>query len=401
MLFSANPPQSAASCAGSRTDTAENRGIPDSARVFAGSGPGIVIKILRFGRFPYDKFRKAAALGVNAEEKVNTRKELFLLKKAPIVHKSVGALFACFGAYIDGAEVRAQSSPESSNRARQLDGLLQDYAYRAFDNPKTGRPYEAPIPANLSGIRLTTMRLVWGSLRKRGVPRYNEFEIPSGLIAKPYVKRLALVYQNLGNWSSFYYSSQGFRFLAPVLGLLAYDATDLSAKGLRELDVAMTRGSILIHFTNVSDASSNATPQCVYFDLHGFPKFSKLESNNVCSTRNQGHFSIVVESNAPVPPPTVPPSPAMPPPAAPPAQEKKEKKAWKIAVPVVAGVGVLVLFALLLFWLTKYRQRKKMAEMERQADIGEALQMTSVGNTRAPVAMGTRTPPSLENEYVP
>ncbi|XP_058110769.1 uncharacterized protein LOC131253675 [Magnolia sinica] len=302
-------------------------------------------------------------------------------------------------------EVTAQSLPESSKvSVRQLDALLQDYTYRSFVrlvHPKTGRLYNAPVPANLSTIKLTAMRLRSGSLRSKGVHGYNEFEIPDGIIAKPYVLRLILVFQNLGNLSSFYYGLQGYRFLAPVLGLLAYDATNLSATGLPELDITLSKGPISIQFRDVETAPSGSTPKCVWFDLDALPQFSDLESSNVCSTSHQGHFSIVVESTAPAPAPVAPPSPVPAGPNLSPGHGKNKSKAWKIAVPVVGGFILLVLFVMLLVWLIRYRQNKKMAEMERQADIGEALQMTSIGHTRAPVAMGTRTPPSLENEYVP
>jgi hypothetical protein len=48
------------------------------------------------------------------------------------------------------------------------------------------------------------MRLKSGSLRTRGVQNYKEFHIPIGVIEKPYVKRLVLVYQNLGIFSVLY-----------------------------------------------------------------------------------------------------------------------------------------------------------------------------------------------------
>ncbi|KAD7479307.1 hypothetical protein E3N88_02443 [Mikania micrantha] len=39
--------------------------------------------------------------------------------------------------------------------------------------------------------------------------------------------------------------------------------------------------------------------------------------------------------------------------------------------------------------------------MEKAADAGEALHMTTVGNTKAPAATTTRTQSTLETEYVP
>lgn len=54
-------------------------------------------------------------------------------------------------------------------------------------------PYDARVPTNLLGVRVSAMRLRSGSLRTRGVLSYKEFEIPIGVVEEPYVKRLVLV----------------------------------------------------------------------------------------------------------------------------------------------------------------------------------------------------------------
>ncbi|XP_010922801.1 uncharacterized protein [Elaeis guineensis] len=284
-------------------------------------------------------------------------------------------------------QYKAQSTGGSMTSARSLDALLQDYAYRAFVRPRTGTPYDGQVPSNLTGIKIAALRLRSGSLYKRGVPMYKEFQIPTGVIVQPYVKRLALVYQNLGTLSSNYYKLPGFTYLTPVLGLLAYDAANLSATNLPELTVVVLKSPILINFTNVT-----AVPgaRCVHFNLDGLPVFGDLVSSNICSTRQQGHFSIVVNASMIAPPPAPSPGHA----------KHNKSKVWKIVGAVVGGFIALVLLALLVAWMVRYRQKRKMAEMERHADVGEALQMARVGNTQAPVALGTRTQPVLENEYV-
>ncbi|WJX93314.1 hypothetical protein P8452_74854 [Trifolium repens] len=93
---------------------------------------------------------------------------------------------------------------ENAISTRDLDTLLQDYAFKALSSPKTGLPYDAKLPNNLTGIKVSAMRLKSGSLRTRGVQNYKEFHIPIGVIEKPYVKRLVLVYQNLGIFSVLY-----------------------------------------------------------------------------------------------------------------------------------------------------------------------------------------------------
>ncbi|XWS22048.1 hypothetical protein CRYUN_Cryun29cG0001400 [Craigia yunnanensis] len=275
------------------------------------------------------------------------------------------------------------TNSSSTSAARALDALLQDYAYSALVHPRTGVPYDGPVPSNLSGIKIAAMRLRSGSLRRKGVEMYKEFEIPIGVVEQPYVERLVLVYQNLGNWSMQYYSLPNYTYLAPVLGLLAYDASNLSAINLPELDFRAFGDPIKITFSNVQSAPDGLVPMCVWFDLHGLVKFSNLTSGNECSTIQQGHFSIVTESISPS------------------SIGESHRKVWIIVASVLGGLALLALLAFLVLWARKCKQRKKMQEMERAAEVGEALHMTSVGDTIAPSATVTRTQPTLENEYVP
>ncbi|XVF65987.1 hypothetical protein PTKIN_Ptkin09bG0294700 [Pterospermum kingtungense] len=278
-------------------------------------------------------------------------------------------------------------SSSSTTAARALDALLQDYAYRAFLNPRTGVPYNGVVPSNLTGINIAAMRLRSGSLRTRGVKMYKEFEIPIGVVVQPYVERLVLVYQNLGNWSMLYYSLPNYTYLAPVLGLLAYDASNLSASNLPELDFRAFLGPIKIKFSDAQSPPDGSVPKCVWFDLQGLVKFSNLTSGNECSTIQQGHFSIVTESISP-------PSTSR-------GEEKKtNRKVWIIVGSVLGGLALLALSAFLVLWAGKCKERKKMQEMEKAAEVGEALHMTSVGDTKAPSATVTRTQPTLESEYV-
>jgi hypothetical protein len=49
--------------------------------------------------------------------------------------------------------------------------------------------------------------------------------------------------------------------------------------------------------------------------------------------------------------------------------------------------------------LVRYKRDKKLEVMERNAEVGETLRMAQVGRTQAPVALGTRTQPVIENDY--
>lgn len=291
--------------------------------------------------------------------------------------------------------------PASSlTAALALDSLLQDYAYRAFVRPRTGTVYDGNVPSNLTGIKISALRLRRGSLRSRGVQAYKEFKIPMGVVVQPHVARLVLVYQNLGNWSSVYYPLANYKYLAPVLGLLAYDASNLSAKNLPKLNITATRQPISINFSAVKTVADGSVAKCVWFDLDGLVNFSDPVSDNTCSTSEQGHFSIVIESIAPSPSPVSPVPPAgAPMPTG--GGKKNHTTLWIILGSVLGGLVALVLLGFLALWVAGYKQRKQMQQMERAAEVGESLQMTSVGSTKAPAATVTRTQPTLESEYVP
>lgn len=283
--------------------------------------------------------------------------------------------------------------------ASSLDAILQDYAFRAIAvRPKTGVPFVARLPSNLSGIGVSAMRLRSGSLRTKGVRSYKEFQIPIGVLEQPYVERLVLVYQNLGNWSSSFYPLPGFSYLAPVLGLLPYNGSDLSASNLPELDImASSREPILIKFLNLSSAPDGLSPKCVFFDLHGSVQFDNMVSGNACSATRQGHFSVVVvESPAPSPASSRGEVPS------PPATAGKSNSTLWIALASLGGGFVLLAMLVLLFvGLRRCVQGKKVQQMEWVADRGQTLQTKTFGNAKAPFATGTRTRPVLENEYVP
>ncbi|XP_022867394.1 uncharacterized protein LOC111387107, partial [Olea europaea var. sylvestris] len=211
-----------------------------------------------------------------------------------------------------------------------------------------------------------------------------------------------LVYQNLGNWSVVYHPPPGYMYLAPVLGLLAYDASNLMAKNLSLLDIHASGQPISINFSDIKSLPEGPVPRCVAFNLNGTINFSVLSPDKKCTTFQLGHFSVVVESTAPTPAPV---SPMPPGPGAGPVPsghgKKNNSKVWIIVGSVLGGLALLVMLGLLVPWVHKYKKTKKMQRMERAAEVGESLEMTRVGSTKAPTATVTRTQPTLETEYVP
>ncbi|KAK7276144.1 hypothetical protein RIF29_17277 [Crotalaria pallida] len=274
--------------------------------------------------------------------------------------------------------------------ARLLDSHLQNYAFKALSNPTTGVPYDAQVPTNLTGIKVSAMRLLSSSLRTRGVQSYKEFDIAIGVVEEPYVKRLVLVYHNLGNWSNIFYPLHGYSYLAPVLGLLAYNGDNLSASGLPELNIRVTDNKILVKFHDVEPAPFGSLPKCVYFDLHGAVKFENLLPGNVCSTVQQGHFSIVVESNNTVPS------------HAHNGGGGKKKMSWvSVFVPcLIGGLVLLIILGLVVARVRRNQQGKRIQQMESIAESSETLYIASIGGTKAPLAMGTRTRPMIETDFI-
>ncbi|XP_027337938.1 uncharacterized protein LOC113851608 [Abrus precatorius] len=291
----------------------------------------------------------------------------------------------------------SQLLPDTGISSRTLDAILQDCAFKAFSRPKTGVPYDAQVPRNLTGVRVSAMRLRSGSLRTRGVESYKEFQIPIGVVEQPYVERLVLVYHNLGNWSEKFYPLPGYSYLAPILGLMSYSGAKLSAYELPELDIRASDNPILIKFNDVKKAPSGSVPKCVYFDLHGSVQFDILVHGNVCSTFQQGHFSIVVESNAPSPAPA----------AVAVAADvggysgKNKSKVWIIVASLVGGCILLIMLSLLVGKVRRTKQGMKIQQLEWVAESNETLHMASIGGTKAPLAVGTRTRPTIENDYIP
>ncbi|KAK9698068.1 hypothetical protein RND81_08G080400 [Saponaria officinalis] len=228
----------------------------------------------------------------------------------------VSPLLSCFGA------------ESGLGNAPALDALLQDYAYRAFVNLRTGVVFDGAVPSNLTGIKVSGLRLRSG---KRGVRSYKEFEILKGVVVQSYVERLVLVYQNLGSSFSVYYPLPGFTYLAHVLGLLAYDAKNLSATNLPELDITASKSPINIHFSNVKAVSDGSIARCV----------CNVVSKNTCSTTQQGHFALVS------------PTPEGPSPETHKKKKKDMKRVWIIVGSIVGGVLILVLLGMFFTWLRK------------------------------------------------
>lgn len=288
------------------------------------------------------------------------------------------------------------SQGQGIKSARLLDLVLRDYTFRSYNknNFRTAKLYAIHLPANLTGIRVDSVRYRCGSLTRYGA-KIKEFKLPIGVSIQHCVERVLILRQNLGsNWSSIYYDNyelSGYQLISPVLGLLAYNAGDdmVTSTTPFELIIQSDKIPITIDFSNttklVNDTSkSGIIPLCASFERDGKVTLTKQVSQNVCTAKKQGHFGLVIES------------PLMP-------LKNKRASNWKLAIgsAIGAALGAFLLGLLLIAIFVKVKKKARMEELVRRAYEEEALQVSMVGHVRAPTAAGTRTVPTIEHDYNP
>ncbi|PIN05108.1 hypothetical protein CDL12_22352 [Handroanthus impetiginosus] len=266
-----------------------------------------------------------------------------------------------------------------NNFDESLDAILHDYAFRVMihQHPHTGTLYNATLPANLAGMKVSAVGLRSRTLWRNGA-NFSDFIIPPRTLPVPYVKRLLIVYHNLGNWSSLYYCLSGYSFVSPVVGFLVYDASRLISKNLSKIELNTMGKPISIVFQNTTlNRQRSQRRECAYF---GGPRevfFSEMSSPNVCYSRSQGHFAIVI----PV---------------------KKQQKIWPFWIMgFLAGFIGLILVGLAAAVAVRSIVGKRTQEMEKEADEGECLQTYWIASSKMPRAEVTRTQPVLESTALP
>lgn len=291
----------------------------------------------------------------------------------------MGAKRVCVSIWIMFCALLFQHVEASQNLSDQdsLNSFLHDHALHTIPKPRTGKLYEVSPPANFSGVGVSLLRLRAHSLWKNGA-NLSSLQIPPTALPSPFTRRVDLVYQNLGNWSTSYYNVPSYTFVAPVIGLLAYDSNSGPTTTLVGLDIKGD-SPIMVRFDNVSLHQYDVRVQCVRFATNGTWEFSNVTGDqSSCEARNLGHFSIVV--------PTI--------------RERRKATAavkwWMVGIPA-AVVGV-VLIAVVGFWC---RWRSVMRKMEKMSERSEGLNTIWIGNSRMPYASGIRTQPNLENSYIP
>ncbi|CAN0907445.1 hypothetical protein LINGRAHAP2_LOCUS24809 [Linum grandiflorum] len=297
------------------------------------------------------------------------------------------------------SSIRAQNEITTPE---QLDLFIRDSTFKSIGSMrkiKTGEIYNVDLPANLSGITAHAGRFRCGSLKRYGT-RFQQLGLGVGLTVLPCLVRVMVITQSLGsNWSSIYtanYDLSGYQLVSPILGLKAYDYNTSNPNPF-EVAISSSQGnSITINFSGTANGSSK-NPLCAIFEKDGKVSMKPTVSPQVCASTSNGHYGLVVPVSTPPAPSPAPVTVA----GGGKGSSSKTKRVLVVVGSVVGGVVVGLLVLLLFVTCVKAKEKSRMAEMERRAYEEEALDVSVVGNVRAPVASGTRTVPTIEHEFIP
>ena len=265
----------------------------------------------------------------------------------------------------------------NNTASETLNSFVQDFAFTTLikHRPHTGALFDASLPWNLSGMDVSVVRLRSRRLWNKGA-NFSYFHIPPRTMAIPHVRRLAIVYQNLGNWSSHYYSLPGYSLITSVVGFMVFDVSNVTDRSIRNLNLNTAGQPITIQFPNITHMGGmNSKARCVLFTGNGTFSLAEMSSASVCYVKEEGHFSVVI-----------------------PIERKRQQGRWGLCV-----IGFVLVFFVLIgvgyagFSSVRLLKTKRILGMERQADEELVLESRWLGNSKMPSAAVTRTQPVLES----
>ncbi|KAK1376671.1 hypothetical protein POM88_032864 [Heracleum sosnowskyi] len=263
--------------------------------------------------------------------------------------------------------------------AYSLNDFVYDYARNVVKLPRIGTFYDISLQSNYSGIKISYIQIRTANLWTRGI-NSSAVQIPRRTRIIPFVKRLDIVFQDLGSLSSYYYNVPHHRFVTPIIGFTIYDADNDSSSNSSAVlpNLSLEENStILIQFPDISVKKvDNATLRCVTFGANGTMEFNNVTEPNRCHVSGQGYFSIIVpRSNS---------------------SSKERRK--RLAIGLGVGIGGFLLL-LIVFLRCKYARKKKLKLMQRQSEKSENLDTVWVGWSKMPSAGWVRTVAVPENDY--
>lgn len=265
---------------------------------------------------------------------------------------------------------------------KSLENFLYDYTYRSLEiMPQLGTLYNIDLPSNFTGMKISFIRLSIETFWKGGANFTSFYIPPPKAITEPNVKIIAIVYENLGNWSSFYLKVPNYTFVAPIIGFMAYESPNYFKLGNRKLIFNLEEKPISIRFSELINGT-NLTPKCIQFDDIGRYEIKNMTEANVCFASGQAqYFSLVVPSTG---------TSLLP---------KKKNRYWKSwVIGIFGGIFGLIFFGSVIMVIMK---KYKLRSMEKQSEKDLSFDTFWVGRSKMPSASMVRTQPSLEHEDVP
>ncbi|KAM3281886.1 hypothetical protein P3S67_027533 [Capsicum chacoense] len=111
----------------------------------------------------------------------------------------------------------------NNSLTKSLEVILYEHAFKSLVHQHTGSLYNTSVPSSLARMKLSLVRLRSRTLWEKGA-NFSGFSIPPRTISVPYVKRINILYNDLGNLSSHYFNISGHNLLISVIGFIVYTA---------------------------------------------------------------------------------------------------------------------------------------------------------------------------------
>ncbi|KAF3618886.1 putative endoglucanase-like, partial [Capsicum annuum] len=111
----------------------------------------------------------------------------------------------------------------NNSLTKSLEVILHEHIFKSLVHQHTASLYNASVPSSLAGMKLSLVRLKSRTLWEKGA-NFSGFSIPPRTIPVPYVKRIKILYNDLGNLSSHYFNILGYNLLTSVIDFIVYDA---------------------------------------------------------------------------------------------------------------------------------------------------------------------------------
>ncbi|KAK3128446.1 hypothetical protein QOZ80_6BG0461810 [Eleusine coracana subsp. coracana] len=275
-----------------------------------------------------------------------------------------------------------------------VEAAVRDRAFELIR--RTSQLVDVPLP--LAGVAASALRMRSNALWADGVnatagpgPGGPAFAVPPRVVPAPFARRVAIVFELFlvnnddgAGPTPLFTAPPGYALAAPVVGLLAYDASGAGPTG-QAVSLRATGAPVRVEFANATSAAARnfnaTTARCVTFAASGevVATHAMLPGTAACAVTGTGRFGVAVPAETPPRPVAV-------------------RTRWWAWTAVVGACGVLgaSFVALSVAGAVWWCRRRRREEMELRAMAGEELGRMTVRGSRMPSAKLTRTQPEVE-----